>query len=147
MPVATKREWRDQLLILGGIALSALLVSANSKVQGALRAIPILLMLALITGSVCLLVARLIRTRLLAILVSVVIVEVLLVLFAVSQASNHWKSGDHAEEELAMVPMLLILVTAPTVVLAAVGFCRIASRFFQERAAKGEGAGPKRGEN
>lgn len=123
----------DVALVLGGVVLSALLVSALDPGTAFLEIAVLQSGVALATGLVSLAMARLVRTVPLAIVASIVISEMLFFLYFVCRVAYSRQVHEHAFEELYLLPLVFALYTAPTVALSAAGFGRIGSRLQAPR--------------
>jgi hypothetical protein len=74
------------------------------------------------------------------VIASGVITDLAFVVYLVNQALNSRSHATHAGEEAFLIPIIFVVVTAPTVFLSAFGFGRMASRVYQCAAAKQPGA-------
>ena len=86
-----------------------------------------------IIGMVSFVLARFVRTFPLAILATAVIADVLFVLYFVFRFTFSQQVHEHGSEELVLLPIIFVVVTAPAVVLSSIGFGRLASRFYQRK--------------
>lgn len=126
-----RKSLLDSALIIGGAGLSTLFVSTDGNGQNPLPVAAGMLLVVLITGLVSFVLARFVRTTLLAIAASVIITDLLFILYFVCRVAFSQHVHDHAFEELYLLPIVFVVVTAPTVLLSSIGFGRFASRFYQ----------------
>src|ERR1041385_7086257 len=124
-----KKALLDTALILGGAGLSTLFVSTDGNGQNPLPVAAGMLLVVLLTGAVSFILGWFVRTVPLAIVASVVITDVLFVIFFVCRFAFSQQPHRHGNEELILLPIVFVVATAPTVLLSSIGFGRFASRF------------------
>src|SRR5438105_2830438 len=127
----TKQTLVDAALILAGACMSILFVSTDGNGQNPVPVAGTMLIVVLVTGSVSFLLARLVRSLSLAIISSVIITDLLFILYVISDVAYSRKTDPHAAEMISLLPVVLVVVTAPTVVLSSIGFVRLAHRIYQ----------------
>lgn len=120
-------------MILGGVALSTLVISTDGNGQNPLPVAAMVLLVALITGLVSALLAWIVRTILLAITASAIITELLFILYFVCRVAFSQHVDDHAFEELYLLPLVFAVYTAPAVLFSTIGSARLANRLYQKR--------------
>lgn len=125
----------DAALIVGGAGLSTLFVSTDGNGQNPLPVAAGMLLVVFITGLVSFGLAWFIRTTPLAIGASVIVTDVLFVLFFICRFAFSQQPHEHGNEELILLPVVFVVVTAPTVLLSCIGFGRFASRIYQRKSA------------
>ena len=125
----------DTALIVGGAGLSTLFVSSDGNGQNPLPVAAGMLLVVLITGLVSFGLAWFVRTTPLAIGASIVVTDVLFVLFFVCRFAFSHRTPEHGSEELILLPIVFVVATAPTVLLSSIGFGRFASRIYQRKSA------------
>jgi len=123
----------DGALIIGGVGLSTLFVSTDGNGQNPLPVAAGMLLVVFITGLVSFVLARFVHTVPFAMAGSAFITDLIFVLFFVCRVAYSKHVDDHASEELFLLPVVFVVVTAPTVLLSAIGFGRFASRFYQTK--------------
>ena len=128
-----RKSLLDSALVIGGAGLSTLFVSTDGNGQNPLPVAAGMLLVVFITGLVSFVLARFVRTILLAIAASVIITDLLFILYFVCRVAFSQHVHDHAFEELYLLPFVFVVVTAPTVLLSSIGFGRFASRFYQRK--------------
>ena len=129
-------------LILGGVALSTLLVSTDGNSQNPLSVIAEMGLVVLVVGIVSFALALFVRTVPLAVLGSAAITEMLFLLYFVCRVAFSEHLHAHVSEELYLLPIVFGVGTAPTVVLSSIGLGRLASRVYRTRRAE-PSASPK----
>ena len=127
----TKNAVLDVTLILGGAALSTLFVSTDGNGQNPLPVAAGMGLVLLLTGAVSFAIGRVVRSPPLAIAASVAITELGFLLYFVCRVAYGKHLDPHAEEELYLLPLVFAVATAPTILPAAIGFGRIASRVYR----------------
>ena len=125
----------DTALIVGGAGLSTFFVSADGNGQNPLPVAAGMLLVIFITGLVSFGLAWFVRSVPLAVTGSVVITDVLFVLYFVCRFAFSRQVHEHGNEELILLPTIFVVVTAPTVLLSSIGFGRFASRIYQRKSA------------
>jgi hypothetical protein len=125
----------DIALILTGAGLSTLFISTDGNGQNSLPVAAGMLLVSFITGLVSFGLAWFLRSVPLAVAASVVVTDLLFILYFVCRIAYSKRLDDHAGEELTLLPIVFVVVTAPTVLLSSVGFGRIANRCFQRKRA------------
>ena len=123
----------DGVLILIGAGISTLFVSTDGNGQNPLPVAAIMLLVVFITGLVSFVLARFVRTVPFAIVASIIITDLLFILYFVCRVAFSQHVHEHADEELYLLPVVFIVYTAPTVLLSSIGFGRFASRFYQRK--------------
>ena len=121
----------DAALIVGGAGLSTLFVSTDGNVQNPLPVAAGMGLVVLVTGAVSLALGWVVRSLPLAIIGSVAITELGFLLYFVCRVAYGKHLHPHAEEELYLLPLVFAVDTAPTILPAAIGFGRIASRVYR----------------
>ncbi len=129
----SKSALLDIGLIVAGAALSTLFISTDGNGQNPLPVAAGMLLVVFISGVVSFGLARFVRSMPLAVLASVVITDLLFVLYFVSRVAYSPRVHDHAGEEAFLLPLVFIVVSAPTVLLSCIGFGRFAHRFYQRK--------------
>ena len=129
----TKNTILDTVLIVGGAGLSTLFLSTEGNGQNPLPVAAGMLLVVLVTGVVSFGLGWLVRCLPLAIVGSVGITEAGFLLYFVCRVAYGTHPDSHIEEELYLLPLVFAIVTAPTVLLSAVGFGRMASRAYHWR--------------
>jgi len=71
----------------------------------------------------------------LAVTGSVVITDLLFVLYFVYQFAFSRQAHEHGNEEYILLPTVFVVVTMPTVLLSSIGFVRLASRVYKSKSA------------
>jgi hypothetical protein len=125
----------DSALVLGGAGLSTLFVSTDGNGQNPLPVAATMLFIVLVIGAVSFALAWVVRTVPLAIVGSATITELGFLLYFVCRVAFSQHLHEHVNEELYLLPIVFAVVTAPTVLLSAIGFGRWASRVYQKRRA------------
>ena len=120
-------------LIVAGAALSTLFISTDGNGQNPIPVAAGMLLIVFITGLVSFGLAWFIRSVPLAVIASVVITDLLFVLYFVSRVAYSQRVHDHAGEEAFLLPIVFVVVSAPTVLLSCIGFGRFASRIYQRK--------------
>ncbi len=123
----------DSALIIVGAGLSTLFVSTDGNGQNPLPVVAAVLVLVFIVGVVSFVLAWLVRDIALAVLASIVITELLFLLYFVCRVAFSRHVHEHVAEELYLLPFVFAVVTAPTILLSSIGIGRFAHRFFQRR--------------
>lgn len=129
----SKKTLVDGALILMGAGMSILFVSTDGNGQNPIPVVGTMLIVVLVTGLVSFFLARLVRSLPLAIIGSIVITDLLFIFYVISYVAYSRKTDPHASEMISLLPVVLVVVTAPTVVLSSIGFVRLASRFYQRK--------------
>jgi hypothetical protein len=129
----SKKALLDTALIVGGAGLSTLFVSTDGNGQNPLPVAAGMLLVVFITGLVSFGLAWFIRTVPLAMTASVIITDLLFVLYFVCRVAFGQRVHEHAGEEAFLLPIVFVVVTAPTVLLSSIGFGRFASRIYQRK--------------
>jgi len=125
----------DTALIVGGAGLSTLFVSTDGNGQNPLPVAAGMLLVVFITGLVSFGLAWFVRSVPLAVTVSVVITDLLFVFYFVCRFVFSQGAHEHGNEELILLPIVFVVVSAPTVLLSSIGFGRFASRIYQRKSA------------
>src|SRR5438876_1099820 len=94
-----KKALLDSALIIGGAGLSTLFVSTDGNGQNPLPVAADMLLVVFITGAVSFALAWFVRTIPLAVVASIVITDLLFVLFFVCRIAFSQHVHDHAAEE------------------------------------------------
>ena len=128
-----KKTLLDGLLILVGAGFSILFVSTDGNGQNPLPVAAGMLLVVLVTGLVSFFFGCFVRTLPLAILASVVVTDMLFVLYFVRRVAFAPRLPEHAGEEAFLLPIVFVVDTAPTVLLSSIGFGRLASRVFRRK--------------
>jgi len=121
----------DTALIVGGAGLSTLFISTDGNGQNPLPVAAAIGLVLLLTGAVSFAIGRMVRSLTLAILGSVAVTELGFLLYFVCRVAYGKHLDAHAEEELYLLPLVFAVATAPTILPAAIGFGRIASRIYR----------------
>ena len=129
----SKSALLDTGLIVAGAALSTLFISTDGNGQNPLPIVAGMLLVVFITGLVSFGLAWFIRSVPFAVMSSVVITDLLFVLYFVSRVAYSRHVHDHAGEEAFLLPIVFVVVSAPTVLLSCVGFGRFANRVYQRK--------------
>ena len=129
----TRNALIDCALIIGGAGLSTFFISTDGNGQNPLPVAAGMLLVVLVIGAVSFALAWFVRTAPLAIMGSAVITELGFLLYFVCRVAFSQHLHEHANEELYLLPIVFVVVTAPTVLLASIGFGRAASRVYQRR--------------
>jgi hypothetical protein len=128
-----KNALLDSAFIIVGAGISTLFVSTDGNGQNPLPVAAGMLLVVCITGLVSFVLARFVRTVVLAIAASIVITDLLFILYFVCRVAFSQHVHDHAFEELYLLPVVFVVVTAPTVLFSSIGFGRLAGRFYQRK--------------
>lgn len=123
----------DAALITSGIGTSTFFVSVDGNGQNPLPVAAGLLCVAGITALVSFLLSRLIHNLLVAILATIALTDFLFIAYFINSFAFSRRTPEHGDEELVMLPIVFVVATAPTVILASVGFGRLANRFFRRK--------------
>lgn len=126
----------DSTLVVVGVGLSTLFVSTDGNGQNPLPVAGSMLFVGFITCAVSFILGWFVRTVPLAVVATVIITDLLFVLYFVSRVAFGQHVHDHAAEEAFLLPIVFAVVTAPTVVLSSIGFGRLASRVYQRKRAE-----------
>jgi len=126
----------DGGLIVAGILASTLFVSTDGNGQNPMPIAAGMLLLVFITGLVSFGLALFIRSVPFAFFFSLVIMELLFVLFFVCRVAFSEHVDRHVQEELYLLPLVFAVYTAPTVLLSCIGFGRLAGRLFKREILK-----------
>ena len=129
----SKSALLDTGLIVAGAALSTLFISTDGNGQNPLPVAAGMLLVVFITGLVSFGLAWFIRSVPFAVMSSVVITDLLFVLYFVGRVAYSQHVHDHAGEEAFLLPIVFVVVSAPTVLLSCIGFGRFASRVYQRK--------------
>jgi len=121
----------DGALILTGAGISTLFVTTDGNGRNPVPVAEEMMILVLFIGLVSFLLARIVRTIPLAIIASVIITDMLSILWGEHQLRSF--QGPYADEAIMMFPIIFLVETAPAVLLSSVGFGRLASRFWRNR--------------
>ncbi len=121
----------DAALILGGAGLSTLFVSTDGNGQNPLPVAATMGFVVLVTGTVSFVLAWPVRSLPLAIIGSAAITELAFLLYFVCRVAYGEHLHPHAEEELYLLPIVVAVTAAPTVLLSSIGFGRVASRVYR----------------
>ena len=132
----TQNALIDGALIVGGVGLSTLFISADGNGQNPLPVAAGMLLVVLVVGVVSFTLAWFVRTVPLAVLGSAVITELVFLLYFVCRVAFSEHLHPHASEELYLLPIVFAVVTAPTVLLSSIGLGRLASRIYRTRSAE-----------
>ena len=123
----------DVALILMGAGMSILFVSTDGNGQNPIPVAGTMMTVVLVTGLVSFLLARFIRSIVIAIVASIVITDMLFALVVIWPIAYSPTTDKYAMEMGPLIPIIIVVSTAPTVVLSSIGFGRLASRFYQRR--------------
>ena len=135
--MSTKRAaLLDGGLIIAGILASTLFVSTDGNGQNPLPVVAGMLLVVLITGLVSYGLALFIRSVPFAVFSSLVIMELLFILYFVCRVAFSEHVDEHVQEELYLLPLVFAVYTAPTVLLSCIGFGRLAGRVFKREILK-----------
>jgi hypothetical protein len=126
----SKKALLDGALILAGAGISTLFLSVGNG-QNPVPVAAGLIFVVLVTGLISFLFAIIVRTVPLAIVASVIITDMLFILWVEHDLSS--SSDPYADEAIMMFPIIFLVATSPTVVLASIGFGRLAGRFWRKR--------------
>ena len=126
----------DVGLIIAGFAASTLFASTDGNGQNPLPIAAGMLLVAFITCLVSFGLALFIRSVPFAVFSSLVITELIFVLYFVRRVAFSQHVHEHVQEELYLLPLVFAVFTAPTVILSCIGFGRIASRVFKREILK-----------
>ena len=128
-----KKIFFDAALILTGVGFSTLFISTDGNGQNPLPVAAGMLFISLIVGAVSFVLARFIRSLPLSITASIFTCDLLFVFYFVCRFAFSKQVLEHGNEELILLPIVFVVVTAPTILLGSIGFVRIASRFYQRK--------------
>ena len=120
----------DTALILVGMGLSVLFISTDGNGQNPLPVIAGMSVGTAVIGVVSFVLGWVIRSRLFAAFATIVITELLFILYSFMAVA----SSPDAPEILYLLPIVLVVFTLPMVLLAAVGFVRLASCLYHRKA-------------
>jgi len=123
-----KKVFLDTLLIICGVAGSMLFVGNGPNL---LLVLAINLFVALICGLVSFAIAWFIRTVPISIMASIIVTDLIIVLYFVCRIEFSQQPHEHVKDELILLPMDVVVYTAPTVLLTCAGFGRFAGRLYQ----------------
>jgi biotin transporter BioY len=121
----------DGALILIGAGISILFISTDGNGQNPGPVAGEIMIVVLVTGVVSFLLARFVRSLPLAIIASVIITDLLFILYGICQLNS--SSDPYASEATLMFPIVFVVETAPAILLSSIGLGRLASRFCQKR--------------
>jgi hypothetical protein len=127
-----KKVLVDGALILIGAGISILFISMDGNGQNPVPVTVGIMIVVLVTGAVSFLLARFIHSLLFAIIASAIITDLLCIVYCVRDLAYHSKD-EYAGEAALMIPIIFTVAAAPTLLLSAVGFGRLASRFWSKR--------------
>jgi hypothetical protein len=119
----------DTALIFVGTGLSVLFVSSDGNGQNPFPVAGQMSIGAVIIGVVSFILARVVRSRLFAAVSTIIIIKLLFVLLAFRAVA----SSSDAAEILYLLPVVLVVYTLPMVLLASIGFVRLASSIYQRK--------------
>jgi hypothetical protein len=134
----------DCILVFGGFGLSTLFIATDGNGQDPVPVAAEMLFVVAVTGAVSFALASIVRTAPLAILASMVVTELVFLLYFVSRIALSAQVYEHPFEELNLLPFVFAVMTAPIILLSSIGFGRVASRAFRRQRAE-QYAGPKSG--
>jgi hypothetical protein len=123
----------DTALIVAGAGLSTLFVSSDGNGQNPLPIAAGMLLVVFITGLVSFGLAWFIRSVPLSVTGSFVITDLLFILYFIIRFAFSHRAHEHGNEELFLLPVVFVVVTAPTVFLSSIGFNRFASRIYHRK--------------
>jgi hypothetical protein len=126
-----KKALVDGALILTGTGMSTLFVSTDGNGQNALPVAGGMILIALATGLVSFLLARIVRTVPLSIIASAIITDLLLVWYGLCRLDS--STNPYAGEMAMLFPIVFVVATGPTVLLSSIGFGRLSSRFWRRK--------------
>src|SRR5436190_11378746 len=127
----SKQTLVDIALIFGGACMSILFVSTDGNGQNPIPVAGTISVFVLVTGAVSFFLARFIRSSPFAIISSVIIKDLLIISYAISAAVD--SRDPHAAEMVTLLPIVVVVATAPTVALCSIGFVRLAHRIYRRR--------------
>jgi hypothetical protein len=107
------------------------MISTDGNGQNPLPVAGSMLSVAFVTCLVAFALGWFVRSVPLAVAATVVITDLLFGVYFVSRVAYRQQVHDHAAEEAFLLPVVFVVVTAPTVLLSAIGAGRFASRLFQ----------------
>ncbi len=128
-----KKALCDGAFILLGAGATLPFVSMDGNGQNPIPVAGETLIVVLVNGLISFLSARFIGELLYAIVASVILTDLVFVVYDVLYFA-YSSTDKYAGEAASMVPLIFTVETAPTVLLSAIGFGRLASRFWQKRA-------------
>jgi hypothetical protein len=120
---ASKEILLDTSLVLVGVGLSVLFVSTDGNGQNPIPIAGRMTVGAVIIGVVSFILAKIVRSKMFAIISTIIVTELLLFLWAFWAVA----SSPDAAEALYLLPIVAAVYTFPMVLLASVGFVRLAS--------------------
>lgn len=123
----------DTALILGGAGLSTVFISTDGNGQNPVPVAAVMMVVVFITGLVSFGLAWFIRRIPLAIVASIIVTDLLFVLFLISLFIFSQQPHEHGNEELTLLPVVFVVVSAPAVLLSSTGFGRLAGRIYQKK--------------
>jgi hypothetical protein len=124
-----KKDLVDGALILTGAGISILFVSTDGNGQNPVPVAGGMLIVVLVTGVVSFLLTRFFRSLGLAIIASVIITDLLCILYELRTLAS--SKDPYAAEMALLLPIVFVVDTAPAVLFSSIGFGRLASRFWQ----------------
>jgi hypothetical protein len=128
----TKKAFLDVMLALVGVTISTSFVALDGNGRNPLPVFAGMCFVALFTGLVSVALAWMIRSVPFSALASILITNLAFVLYFVSRVAYAKRTPEHASEEAFLLPIVFVVVAAPTVVLASIGFGRLANRVFRK---------------
>lgn len=128
------KEWKklffDVALIIFGAGASTFFISTDGNGQNSVPVAAGILFVVIINGLASFFFARFSQSVIHSIAASAIVTDFLFVLYFVCRF--YLQHGhEHGKEELVLLPIVFAVVTAPTVILASIGFGRIAGRFYR----------------
>jgi len=121
----------DGALIMAGTGISVLFISTDGNGRNPIPVMGEMMFVVLVTGVISFLLARIVRSVPIAIVASVIITDMLFILWGELQLTS--SSDPYADEAIMMLPIIFLVETAPTILLSSVGFGRMAGRFWRKR--------------
>ena len=125
--------YREAGMIAIGVGISTLFVSTDGNGQNPFPVFGVMLFVAAVTLVVAFLLGCVVRTLPLAIVATIVITDLLFVLYFVGRVAMAKQVGPHVAEEAFLLPIVFVVVTAPTVILTAIAASRLSARVISPR--------------
>jgi len=119
----------DTVLIFAGMGLSVLFVSTDGNGQNPLPVAAEMSVLMAIIAVVSFFFAWVIQSRVFAVFVTIIVIELLFALFSFRAVA----SSSDAAEILYLLPVVLVAYTLPMVLLTSIGFIRLASSLYRRK--------------